>query len=1068
VTHRAHFPTRLLLLAALLFVPFVAQALNPNTALRQYGRQTWQSDTGLPQNTVHAILQTHDGFLWLATEGGLVRFDGQDFLTYTTPQLPTNTINHLIEDDQNTLWISTPDGLVSLSLSYENHQNFKLYTTSSGLPSNNIRAAYPRASGLLVLTSAGAAILHQNRFEPIPNLPADLTPANISESPDHTLWIATPHQLFSLPATAPTPQLAPIPAELTSLQTLAAAPDGTLWIASHDTIAHLIPNHAPLLLHPSSPITALHPEPNGTLWIGTTTGLLLYTHGTLKPIPTSSPHILQLFEDRSHALWVTTDRTITRITSPHQGSQPSTEDLPIPGILTLFEDREGDLWIGTDTNGLTILRDQPISTLTTADGLSDDFVRALFEDHAHTLWIGTNRGGLDSLRDGVITPLDAQLQGPQRLSSSVVLALTETRGLDPTDSGTLWIGTPDGLARLEDHRLTLFTTADGLPDDFIRSLYTDTDNSLWIGTRNGLAHYVASSPPAVKNGRTGTFTSYSSLDGLGSDVIGAILRAHDGTLWVGTLNGLSRLNPKGDSFTTSTTKNGLAGNAITALYEDATGTLWIAAHSAGLTRLRNGVFAPIQSSTLPEEISSILESWSSEPLSPSAQPSAEKTLFLGSNHGIYRVSLAALNAFADKPTPTLPPTVFTTADGMAISECSSGGHPAAWRMHDGTLRFATLKGIASLDPTSTLDILIPPLTALEQVLADDQPITPNKSTLTVPEDTERLTLHYAGLSFAAPQKIHFRYKLEGFDRDWIDAGPRRTAFYTNLPPGTYRFLVSVSTNTAQWSTPTQLRLHLKPRFTQTPWFFVLLLALILATLALIAWLIYRARVRIVEARYRAVLEERTRIAREIHDTLAQGYVGVSVQLELTSRLLKSSPEAAANQLELTKDLVRASLDDARSSIWNLRTTNPAQPETLPHRIVSTIQSRRTQGNIDPTIRLDVHGTYRPLSPRIEDELLRIAQESLANALNHAQASHITVILAYDAHHLQLRITDDGIGFTLPPNGFAPTGHFGLKGLEERAHAIQAKLHIDTRLGHGTTVELLLHLAAEKYTSTAGI
>ena len=1063
MTHPSQPPSRRRHLAVLPFlavlltaVPF-AHALNPTKSLREYGRQTWQSDTGLPQNTVHAILQTRDGFLWLATEGGLVRFDGADFLTFTTPQLPTNSIAALAEDtgptsdSAQTLWISTPEGLLSLP---EGQSTFTLYTTANGLPANNVRAVYPRPGGLLALTSAGPAILHDGRFQPIPTLKADLTPANLTEDAHHTLWIAANHQLFTLLPNATTPSLSPItiPSAIGTIQAIAAAPGNTLWIGGHEGLARLTPNSPPLILHTAS-VTALQPEPDGTLWIGTDTGLSRYANSTLRPVPTTpGTPILKLFQDRNGSLWIASDRGVTRL-SPNS-SQP-TPQTPIPDVLTLFEDREGDLWFGTDTDGLTLLRDQPVSTLTTADGLSDDFVRSLFEDHAHTLWIGTSRGGLNALRNGAITPLDAQLHG-QHLSSSVVLALAETRvpisspsSAEPTS--TLWIGTPDGLARLYNNHLQLFTTADGLPDDFVRSLYADTDNSLWIGTRNGLAHY-----------QNGTFTSFSSLDGLGSDVIGAILRSHDGTLWVGTLGGLSRLTGKDSqaSFVNSTTHNGLAGDAITALHEDSSGTLWIAAHSSGLTRLRNGVFAPIPAATLPEEIFSILES----PAEASSESPVEASLWLGSSHGIDRVSLASLNAFADKKALSLPTTLYTTADGMTISECSSGGHPAAWRLHDGSLAFATLKGVASIQPNALATPLLP-LTAIEQLLIDDTPtsITPG-STLTIPPNIERLALHYAGLSFASPQRLRFRYKLEGFDRDWIDAGSRRTAFYTNLPPGNYRFLVASSNTAGQWSEPAQLLFHLKPRFYQTLWFYALLL---IAT-AILAWLLYRARVRIVEARYRAVLDERTRIAREIHDTLAQGYVGVSVQLELTSRLLKSSPDAALTQLELTKDLVRASLADARSSIWNLRTPQPTDaPDTLPHRLATTLESRRkstsessegsSSNSPTPTLRLDVHGTYRPLSPRIEDELHRIAQESLANALRHAHATRITLTLTYTPDSLRLAIADDGLGFTPPPGGFTSTGHFGLKGLEERAAAIHAQLRITSRPGEGTTVEATLPL-----------
>ena len=396
---------------------------------------------------------------------------------------------------------------------------------------------------------------------------------------------------------------------------------------------------------------------------------------------------------------------------------------------------------------------------------------------------------------------------------------------------------------------------------------------------------------------------------------------------------------------------------------------------------------------------------------------------------------------------------------MKISECSSGGHPAGARLQDGSLWFSTLKGVAYLQPHSGFDNTVPPLAAIEQILVDNKDVIPADN-LTIPPGTEHLTLHYAGLSFAAPQKTHFRYKLEGFDRTWIDAGTRRTAFYTNLPPGKYRFLVYAANNNGLWSlAPAALSFTLQPHLYQTGWFRLLCGLLVVG----LGYLVYRSRVRLLATEYQAVLAERTRIAREIHDTLAQGYVGVSVQLEVVSRLLETSPEAAANQLNITKELVRSSLAEARSSIWNLRSPQPAdgsEPDSLPLRLAAAIETRRHSDG--PSIRLDVRGATRSLDPALEDQFLRVAQEALANALHHAGAAHITLTLTYAADSLQLQIADDGIGFTLPPGGFASTGHFGLKGMEERAAAIGAQFRIHSERGKGATLSLTCPLPAARH------
>lgn len=1030
-------------LAALLFCTSPLHALDSEKSLKQYGRQSWQSDTGLPQNSVHAIVQSRDGYIWMATDGGLVRFDGQDFHTFDTTntrEITSDSINSLAVDDQGIFWISSSAGLLK-----RDDGHFIAVTTAYGLPSNNVRFVHPlHGVGLLVATANGLAALDAQRFHALSSIASELTPEQIAEDSTGATWIASGQQLFSLPLDSTSVSTQTI-ADISEIRAIASGVASDLWIGGRNGLA-LLRNgkRVPLNLGRSSlNITALLAMKNGDLWIGSDTGLFEYTHGVLKhrgeQSGITSGRVLRLYKDREGSVWVAYDLGITRITpdAPEQLQAP----LNIPGVLSLFEDREGDMWFGTDVGGATVLREQAFSTLTVQDGLSDDFIRAVFQDHAGTIWLGTNRGGLNRITQGKVTAMQASSSTVgSSLSSNVILALAES----PSASGhDLWIGTPDGLSRLRNGALKLFTTADGLPDDFVRSLYTDRDGTLWIGTRNGLSHYAHEA-----------FTNYSRLDGLGSDLIGSILRTHDGTLWVGTLNGLSRFD--GTAFKAFTTRNGLGADAITALAEDHDGTLWVASHASGLTRLRNGVFTAIPSAKtgLPEEIYSILETIT-------AQNPSNTSIWLGSSKGIVRISLDALNAFADHHATTLPIESFGTADGMKISECSSGGHPAAWRMADGTLWFATLKGAAFINPDSPYENHVIPLTTIEDVAIDDQPV-PASQPLTISPGRERVTIHYAGLSFRAPGKLLFRYRLEGFDHDWIYAGTRRTAYYTNIPAGHYRFVVFASNGDGNWSeVPGELRFTVRPHFYQTLWFYGL--ALLFA--GLIAWLIYRARVRTVESQYQAVLAERNRIAREIHDTLAQGYVGISVQLEVASRLLQGSEkagskEAVSKQLENTKEFVRSSLADARSSIWNLRSPG-AESETLPARLAAAIKSRQQTNGNAPTLRFDVHGTFRPLDgrdSRVEDELLRIAQEAVANALRHAAASAIAVVLSYDTNWLKLTITDDGQGFESANIG---AGHYGVQGMHERAAAIGASLAIDSRQRSGTIVEITYQLTGRK-------
>ncbi len=884
-------------------------ALPPGNSLKQYGRQNWQSDTGLPQNTVHAIAQTHVGFLWMGTEGGLVRFDGQEFRVYdtgNTPVFPGDSIEGLTVDDQGTLWIRFAGGLVRLD---------------SGV--------FSRASRVSPSASA------------VKGVPTEL-------------------------------------------------------------------------------------RGNGETWIGTDRGLVRIRAGREERVVGSgitAGRVEQLFRDREGSVWVVFEGGVSRLGTDGALQEP----IDLPGVLSIFEDSEGDMWFGTDAGGATVLREQAFSTLTVQDGLSDDFVRAVFQDHAGRDWIGTNRGGLNLVESGKVTTFKAG--GAGSLASNVVLALAES-------GGDLFVGTPDGLNRLHHGRFELFTTANGLPDDFVRSLYTDKDGSLWIGTRGGLSHFAHLQ-----------FTSYSTLDGLGSNLIGSILRARDGTLWVGTLGGVSRFD--GTGFKNFTQRDGLGGDAITTLAEDSEGTLWIAAHGAGLTRLRGGVFTAVSAAKagLPSEIYSVLEDQSAN-------------LWMGTAKGVYRVPLAQLNALADGRSAAAGAEAFGVADGMKISECSSGGRPAAWRMQDGSLWFATLKGVAAVRPGSSFASKTVPEATIEQVAIDDQLVMDGTSAmeLVVPAGRERITLHYAAPSFRAPQKVIFRYMLEGFDREWVMAGSRRTAYYTNIPAGTYRFLVAASNGDGIWSeNAAAMQILVKPRFYRTWWFYLLLALAIAGATYGVYWL----RVRSVEASYQAVMGERNRIAREIHDTLAQGYVGVSLQLEMVGRMLKASrsaqnePGPIEGLVESTKEMVRSSLEEARRSIWNLRSAqSDAEAETLPARLAAAVRAK--QGGSAAAIRLTVTGTFRPLERSVEDEMLRIAQEAVTNAVRHASASAVEVVLKYDTGWLRLKVSDDGKGFS--PTASAPQGHYGLQGMKERAAAIGAKLRIESSPGAGTSVEVSLAIS----------
>jgi ligand-binding sensor domain-containing protein/signal transduction histidine kinase len=1017
-----------------------ATALDPHQALDHFGQRAWRTEAGLPENTVHSILQARNGYLWLGTDGGLVRFDGVDFLTFdteNTPQFASDSVYDVFEDTSGTLWIATAAGLVTYC-----NGRFSTYTMAQGLPADTVWLTHEDAHHRLwALTAAGPAWLDGEHFSPVAGTQAavPLHRRAVAEDARGKLWLGGSSGLFSIDLAKTSPELA---AHLLPGQEVAAVvPDQDgLWVGGANGLDRYANGVlTPMRLPHGTMVTALSPDAHRGLWAGTTSGLLhLSANGTVLAGHLDGnlrERIDSLFLDREGSLWISTEHGAFRLT---HGASTATSDsdtdlstvsmegfaagspLAINRTLAFYEDREGSLWLGTDSGGLHLLHAQKFTTYTTRDGLSGNYVRSVWQSAHGDLWVGTDGEGLNRRAGAGFVPVTAPL------SSNVVLSLADA------PAGDVWVGTPNGLNRLRPEgaqrgSVKTFTSADGLPDDFIRSLYTDQDGSLWVGTRHGLAHWSGN-----------TFTSYSSMDGLASDLVGALLRA--GPLWIGTSDGLSRL--EGNHFTNDTMVQGLSNNTITAIARDHEGTLWLGTNGGGLNRLQAGkIFAfPSRPQGLPGTIYGILED-------------GQGRLWLSSKTGIFAVSLADLNAYAADPTRELPVAVYGTADGMNIREASGDSHPSAWKATDGRLWFATLDGVSVVDPEHMPLNRVPPPVVLEQVLVDDQERAPGGE-LDLQPGAHRLEFRYAGLSFVAPQRVRYRYRLEGFDHDWVDAGSRRSAFYTNLSPGRYRFRVMAANNDGVWNTGgASLGLRLRPHFYQTWWFYTAL-ALMLGGLG---YLVYRWRVLEVEARWAAVLRERSRIAREIHDTLAQGFVGISVQLELMAQMLKgvrtpgtAKPEADQidHQIEQMRAQVQASLADARTSIWDLRSAG-SSAQDLPARMSRT--STQLAAGSSTKVYLQVKGTYRPLARKMEEELLRIGQEAVANALRHARATRVDVELVYAPGQVSLHVDDDGCGFLPETNGLE--GHYGLRGMRERAQEIAAALSLDSAPGAGTRVRV---------------
>jgi signal transduction histidine kinase/ligand-binding sensor domain-containing protein len=956
------------LLGFLLTLATVALALEPGTPLAGYSRQSWVMENGLPQNTVQSLAQTSNGFLWIGTEVGLVRFDGNAFVIldqYSKPiSLPGNDIQALLATPDGSLWIGTTDGLAHLQ-----NGTVTTFTTANGLPSNSVRSLQQAHDGsIIVLTQAGNIAITNSR----------LTSTQFSNS-----------------------------------GTLFAGPlkDGV------DVLVSKIALSLTWKSHTHQTFTVGHDLP-----------------GT---------RIQSAFADRSASLWIGTNNGLVRYASGQLDRFPLTDPLATASILAILEDHEGNLWVGTESGGLHILRDERFRTLGSRDGISSDSTTTVVEDAAGTLWVGTSGYGLNAVsRSGASVAKTKTYAVNDGLTSDIILSLSAA------PDGDLWVGTPDGLNRIHHGAITSLTTADGLPDDFIRSLHVDSDNSLWIGTRRGLAHLSFA-------GASTHIDTYTQATGLASDLVGAMARDTNGNLWVATLAGLSRLTsnlklgvPSDRSsslgwkpaISNFTTVNGLSSNVITSLLPRPDGTLLIGTQDHGWNLWDGQHFSPVANTGLGQTtIHAILED-------------DQKHLWFATASGIARCDCDMKGGCSNWME-------FGPADGLRTRQMATNSHPSAWRSRDGLLWFATPKGLVQIDPAHFPVNSTPPPVSLTRFAVDDidQPLSVNA--LKIPAGHNHFQFDYAGLSFTAPQKVHYRYILEGFDHQWTEAGPRRSAYYTNIPPGHYTFRLQAANNDGIWNAQgTSLSFQLRPHFYQTIWFYLLLLAFAGA----LVFLAFRLRLLRAEREFRAVLAERNRIAREVHDTLAQGYVGVSVQLEVLSELLRQNKdEAAARHLDTTRQHVREGLADARQSIWALRSQDTGE-NTLPVQLRRVTEHANGHG-VEATFSL--YGAYRPMPPGTEREILRIGQEAIHNVKKHAGAKHLKVQLEYGPAELALIVRDDGRGFA-SSNGAGPVGHYGLTGMRERSDLIGGTLEVTSELGTGTTVHL--HVTTPKEANTRAI
>ena len=833
----AFAPRAAALLALCLFASGAALALDPNRAITQYDLDSWRKKDGLPQRSVPAIARTRDGYLWVGTEEGLLRFDGVKFRLYdssNTAQLVRHNIVRLLAGRNGGLWIGTLGG----GLLWTDGETFRRYTTKDGLAEDVVSA--------------------------------------LCEDRDGSLWVGT----FK----------------------------GGI---DHFVSGRFLPMTKKDGLT-SDEIRAIHQDAEGALWIGTRGGGLdRLQNGRIDSWTTanglSNDQVTSLADDGAGGLWIGTRKGLDRWNGGRLTVLTAADGLKNDEIISLARDRDGVLWAGTVTGGLNRIAGGRISALTKAEGLPDDTVQAVTTDDDGNLWVGSD-GGLTRLGSGAFLPTGT-LEG---------LPSNDVRPVFQTSNGDLWVGTRGaGLARRSagTSTWTVFTQKDGLPSDRVWALYEDRAGGVWAGTKGGLARFQG-----------GRWTAFTKAQGLAADLVFAIVSDAAGDLWIGTVGGLSRLHD--GRFTSFTPSDGLSNERIYCLLPARDGSLWIGTAGGGLDRLKDGRFV----NAIPASKAAFVFALEEEPDGAilaatgdhgiirvdgaagerltsigKAEGLPDDTVFtivddgkgylwMTSNRGVFRVAREEIVKVAAGRSRRVASESFGTADGMRESECNGGFQPAGWRASDGTLWFPTAGGLVSVDPARLPAAPRDPAVHLEDVWADGERLAPGRFAVLSP-GRDHLEFRYTAAEFRVPGAVRFRYRLAPYDREWIDAGDRRSAFYTNLPPGTYRFQAAASVAPGRWIETRPYDFRLQAHFYKTSWFAAAVGIAILLALAAI----HRSRLRSA----RLANELANARIESLENQMQPHFLFNTLNLMLP--LVKRDPDAAASTIVKLGDILRAGL-----------------------------------------------------------------------------------------------------------------------------------------------------------------
>src|SRR5271157_1954053 len=983
-------------LTCLLLLAGTAHALDPNKRLTQYMHTSWRIQDGSAPAGMNVITQTADGFLWFVSpRGDLYRFDGVRFAPWALPaHVSINAIQTVFGDHRGGLWVLGMDGIVHLK---------------GGI-----------VSSFFKLVGLHAA-------------------QNISEDPDGSLWVVRGGNLADEPLCHVTDlavkcygkadgiPISPIDA------VLADGKDG-LWLGGQTALVHWHAGVAEtyrieaLKTNEGQPgIASLAPRPDGSLWVGMIVagpglGLGQFKEGTVKPFVTSAFHgsrvvVTRLIFDRDGSLWVgTAGHGLFRIRGTVVEHYGKAEGLSGDTVFALFQDREGMVWTGT-TEGIDSFRDPAVTTFSRLEGLGRDAAVGILATRDGGIWIA-NAGSLEHIENGTVSAIrtESGLPGHQ------VAAMLEDR------AGNMWVGVDDGLYVFKNGNFRRIPEPRHQPLGFVVGIAEGVDGNIWAECAGKSRKLVRIRDFQVRE----EFPASQVPPGhsLAADPQGGI--------WIGTVKGDIALFRNGvleRKFPVN-----LAGDSVADLILALADGSVLAGSTDGLFGLRDGRAQRMtKKNGLPcNWVYSFVED-------------KEKRWWFYTECGVVELPDSELQRWWANPETIVQRHVYDVLDGARPAPPSFN---SAAYSPDGRVWFATGVAVQMLDPSRLSQKALPAETYIESVIVDRKEFASTEGLKLSPHPRD-LQIDYTSPTFLIPQRVRFRYRLDGYDHDWHDAGTRRQAFYTDLPPGKYTFRVVASNSDGVWNnTPARLDFSVTPAYYQTNWFRALCAVFFMALL----WAAYRWRVLQLRHQFEMTLDarvgERTRIARELHDTLLQSFHGVLLRFQTAFQILPERPVEAKEKLGSAIEQAAEAITEGRDAVQGLRDST-IQTNDLA-RAISTLGEEIAGDSTGhrPAFRVAVEGQSRDLHPILRDEVYKIAAEALRNAFLHAQARQVEVEIHYYDERFRLRVRDDGKGIDAAVlSAQSREGHYGLPGMRERATLIGGKLTLWSEIDAGTEVEL---------------